>query len=189
MRKVLEGVARATTTAIDGEFQRHTSPKIRTLLGSASGARWGPRGAYQVLYLGRPPTSIVVEAHRHLVDVDLDGRLTADMVGPRNLITCRVRLDRVLDLRDPANLDLVGLTLADLQTPVGEYEACQRVGRAAHQLELGGIIAPASTGMGETLAVFERHVQPTDFFEIIEVVTWDVLPDDPRVRTDPRYRT
>ena len=88
----------------------------------------------------------------------------------------------LLDLRDPASRDCVGLWEADLQTPVGDYEACQRVGRAAHELELGGIIAPAATGVGETLAILEHHTQPSDFFEIVSVARWDALPSDPRVR-------
>ena len=168
------------TVTVDGVFQRHTSPRIRTLAGSASGGRWGPRGEFEVLYLGRPTDSVVIEAYRHLIDVDLDGRLTAAMVGPRNLITCRVRLGRILDLRDPAALGRAGLTTADLASPVGDYEACQQVGRAAHQLGLGGIIAPAATGTGETLAVFTQHTRPTDSLEIASVEQWNTLPSDPR---------
>ncbi|MYH74052.1 MAG: RES family NAD+ phosphorylase, partial [Acidimicrobiales bacterium] len=160
--------------------QGEPSPRIRTLAGSASGGRWGPRGEFEVLYLGRPTDSVVIEAYRHLVDVDLDGRLTAAMVGPRNLITCRVRLGRVLDLRDPAALCRAGLTTADLRTPVGDYDACQQVGRAAHQLGLDGIIAPAASSTGETLAVFTQHTRPTVSLEIETVERWENLPRDPR---------
>ncbi len=123
----------------------------------------------------------MIEAYRHLVDVDLEGRLTADMVGPRNLITCRVQLSRILDLRDPGALGRVGLTTADLNSPIGDYEACQQVGRVAHQLGLGGIIAPAATGQGETLAVFVQRTRPADSLEIVSVERWESLPSDPRL--------
>jgi len=114
------------------------------------------------------------------VDTVLDGKMTGDLVGPRNLITCHVEIERVLDLRDPEHLSSVGLTPADLVTEVGDYELCQRVGRAAHQLELAGILAPAATGLGETLAIFERHIQPSDKLTVLDVQLWSHLPADPR---------
>jgi len=182
-REVLEGVASASTTTVSGIFQRHTSPRVRDLVGSSAGGRWGPRRAYSVLSLGRPIESIAGEAYRHLVDAVLDGQLTGDMVGPRNVVTCSVVWARVLDLRDPGNRVKVGLSMDDLTTDVGDYARCQNIGRAAHQLELGGVIAPAATGLGETLAIFERHKRQADRLVVLSVETWVTLPADPRSLT------
>lgn len=149
-------VASAPIAEVRATFQRHVSPRVRTLAGTAAGGRWGFPGSYSVLYLGRPKDSVVVEAYRHLVD-DIEG-MTGDLVGPRRLLTCRVEVTNLLDLRDPAGRHAVGLTAEEL---VGPWEPCQRIGQAAHQLGLHGVIAPAATQLGETLALFELHL-PAD---------------------------
>ena len=184
MPEPVEGIDPADTVPVGGVFQRHTLPRVHGLAGSASGGRWGPRGEFGVLYLGRATDSVVIEAYQHLVDIDLEGRLTAAMIGPRNLVTCRVRLSRVLDLRNPAALARAGLTAADLASPVGSYEACQRVGRAAHRYGLDGIMAPAASRPGETLAVFVQHISPAESLEVLSVQRWDTLPSDPRSKRD-----
>jgi hypothetical protein len=130
------------------------------------------------LYLGRPTESVVVEAYRHLVD-DVEG-MTGEMVGPRRLLTVEVALTTVLDLRVEANRAAVGLSSEDLISHVGEYARCQRIGQAAHQLGLHGLIAPAATALGETLAVFERHLPPEEQPTLVAEGEWLHLPDDPR---------
>jgi RES domain-containing protein len=159
-RSTVVAVAAAGSITVDGNFHRHISPRYRTLSGSAAGGRWGPQGAYPVLYLGRPIDSITVEAHRHLVE-PIDG-MRPELVGPRRLLTCDVRITQVLDLRDRRVREIVRIGLEDLMSDVGEYAACHRVGQAAHQLGLHGIIAPAAGGIGETLAVFERRLPATE---------------------------
>ena len=76
-----------------GSFQQHCPLRWDGFRPSAARGRWGERGAFEVLYLGRPAESVIVEAYRH------------------------------------------------------PYQA---VAAAAHQLGLGGILAPAATGLGET---------------------------------------
>lgn len=182
-------VAGCGATRVSGVFERHVSPDVRTLTGSAAGGRWGPPGAYSVLYLGRPRDSVVVEAYRHLVD-DIEG-MTGDRVGPRRLLAIEVSLHSVLDLRVLANQEAVGLTIKDLLSPTSQHARCQRVGRVAHQLGLHGIVAPAATGLGETLAVFELHLTPAEQPVLVDEQEWQNLPSDPRrlravERTPPR---
>lgn len=43
-----------------------------------------------------------------------------------------------------------------------------------------GILAPAATGVGETLALFERRLPAEEQPELIDIATWDGLPADPR---------
>jgi RES domain-containing protein len=177
-RNTVVAVAAAGTVDIKGTFQRHISPRYRTLTGSASGGRWGPEGAYPVLYLGRPTASVVVEAHRHLVE-PIEG-MRPEMVGPRRLLTCEVRISNVLDLRDQPVWTSLGIGLDDLRSDVGDYAACHRIGRAAHQLGLHGIIAPAATGLGETLAIFERRLPAEEQPVLVGDELWETLPADPR---------
>ncbi|MBS1861218.1 MAG: RES family NAD+ phosphorylase [Actinobacteria bacterium] len=171
---------------VRGTFHRHCSPRQRPLSGNASGGRWGPEGAYPVLYLGRPIESVVVEAYRHLVE-PTEG-MKPEMVGPRKVVTCELAISNVLDLRDEGNRATVGLSLADVTGAVGDYEACQQVGLAAHQLEMHGIIAPAATGLGETLAIFERHLPADEQPAVLGEETWDGLPADPRTEAEAKPR-
>jgi RES domain-containing protein len=86
----------------------------------------------------------------------------------------------VLDLRTAQAAVSVGLSTADLTSEVDDYAACQRVARVAHQLELHGILAPAATGLGETLALFERHLPAEEIPVLTAIETWPQLPADPR---------
>jgi RES domain-containing protein len=171
-------VAAAGTTTVEGTFQRQVSPRHRTLSGSAAGGRWGPEGAYPVLYLGRPTDSIIVEAHRHLVE-PVEG-MRPEFVGPRRLLTCEVRVTNILDLREPQVWRSLDLTFDDLMSDVGDYAPCQRIGQAAHQLGLHGVIAPAASGLGETLAIFERRLPADEQPVLVGETTWETLPADPR---------
>jgi RES domain len=177
-RSIAVAVSSATTTTVIGIFQRHASLRQRPLSGSASGGRWGAENTYPVLYLARPTDSVIVEAYRHLVE-PTDG-MRPDVVEPRRLVTCEVEVTNVLDLRDASNREKVGLSILDMTSDVGDYEPCHRVAQAAHQLELHGILAPAATGVGETLAIFERRLPAEEQPELIDVATWDGLPADPR---------
>lgn len=152
----------------------------RGLTGSNSGGRWGPAGTYPVLYLGRPRNSVAVEAYRHLVDPFADFGMTGNMVAPRRLLVCQVDATDILDLRTERAQLQVGLTGDDLRSPVGEYDVCQSIGRVAHQLGLHGILAPAATGLGETLALFEEHLPADELPTLVSEELWNVLPTDPR---------
>ena len=176
--QLIIAVSGSPTTSVSGVFYRHTSPDRNPLRGSASGGRWGIAGTYEVLYLGRPEDSVIIEAYRHLVDDD--DALTGDMVGPRILSTLKVSVTSVLDLREPAAQDATGLTPAALRSDVDEYATCQRVGQVAHQLGMHGLIAPAATGVGDTLALFTEHLPTAEFPVVADQARWEHLPPDPR---------
>jgi len=179
-RSLRQAVAAAPRSAVEGEFERHVSLNWRLLSGSSSGGRWGPPGQYPVLYLGRPRASVTVEAYRHLVDPFAADGMTGDQVAPRRILTCTVSVTDVLDLRTEEAQVRVGLSTDDLLSDVGEYDACWQVGRIAHQLSLHGVIAPAATHFGETLALFERHLPANELPVLTGEEVWDRLPADPR---------
>lgn len=164
-----------------GSFQRHCSLRWDGLRPSAAGGRWGERGAFEVLYLGRPAESVIVEAYRHLVDDDLDhsAELAATVVE-RRLYTMDVAVPNVLDLRPTTARQRVGLTDDQLRSEIDNYTPCQAVAAAAHQLGLGGILAPAATGLGETLALFSLNVPNERWPTITSSEIWHGLPADPR---------
>lgn len=179
-REFAASVAGAKRSAVGGTFYRHCNASVRSLDGSTAGGRWGVPGLIQVLYLGRPEASVIVEAYRHLVDPFVEDGMRPDLVQARNLIVASVNVTNVLDLRDDEAREAVGLTEQDLTSEVGDYAPCQRIARVANQLELHGVLAPAATGLGETLALFERHLPAAELPTVTEIVEWTSLPDDPR---------
>jgi RES domain-containing protein len=120
-----------------------------------------------------------VEAYRHLVD-DIEG-MTAERVRRRLLIRAQVIAHDVIDLRSPAARIAVGLSDDELFSAVGDYDACRQIGHVAHQLGLHGILAPAATRLGETLALFVDLLSPAELpAQIGEPIVWNGLPADPR---------
>jgi hypothetical protein len=135
----------------------------------------GPPRRYGVLYLGQPEASVIAEAYRLLVD-GVEG-MRPELVGPRRFFTVEVVVTNLLDLRIAKNRAAVAL---DLEALSGPWEPCQRVGLAAHQLGLHGIIAPAATGLGLTLALFEHNLPAEQWPTILTRSEWAHLPPDPR---------
>jgi hypothetical protein len=114
--------------------------------------------------------------------------MTPDDVQPRKYLEVQVDVTQVLDLTPEGAAESVGLTPQDLESPVGHYEACWAVATAAHQLGLHGVLAPAATLLGETLALFEAHLPSAELPQLVHEARWDRLPADPRslrvVRTE-----
>lgn len=148
---------------------------MHELTASNGGGRWGPPRAYGVLYLGRPETSVIAEAYRSLVDA-VEG-MRPELVGPRRLFTVDVDATNLLDLRVSEHRAAVEL---DSDALTGPWEPCQRVGLAAHQLGLHGVIAPAATGLGLTLALFEHNLPAEQWPTIVAQTEWAHPTPDPR---------
>lgn len=182
-----------------GTWQRHVSARYAAVAldGYTSNGRWGTADGFPVLYLGRPAESVLIEAYRHLVDpvifdTDADRAAFIASVGPRVVVTCTVEVTHLLDLRTAAARAATGLTLDDLHSAPNYAEAyarCRTVSQVAHQLGWHGILAPAATQAGETLALFtdqlpdaERPIRSRDD------LTWSRLPADPRERPSRALR-
>jgi len=173
-----EAIAKASIVAVTGTFQRHTSKRVSAVSGSDSGGRWGPARAFDVLYLGRPLESVVIEAYRHLVD-SVEG-ITAHGIAARKLWTLEIHATDILDVRDPDSHSVLKLPEDELFGPVGRYARCQNIARAAYESGLHGIIAPAAEGLGENLALFTAKLPPAELPRIVSVNEHWLLPRDPR---------
>lgn len=119
--------------------------------------RCSTASGYLVLYLGRPEDSVVIEGYRHLIDPVVDDEGRVPPIKPRTLLTCKVSVSRILDLRLVSNRKLAGLSMSQMQSETYDtaaYAACQNVSAVAHQLGYHGLIAPAATKLGEALTLF-----------------------------------
>lgn len=177
-------VAAVPVTTVTGSWLRHAFAAYpeRALEGRVYDGRWSTKPGYPVLYLGRPLDSVIVEAYRHLVDPVEDPALLAQ-IHPRLLVTAKVNVSRVLDLRTADARASAGLTLDDLRSGVDDYAPCQQVSQVAHQLRRHGILAPAATGQGETLTLFSDLTDAAGEKPIRggDDVLWARLPPDPRI--------
>lgn len=178
-------VAACPQSEVGGTWQRHVAARYadQALDGRRGTGRWSTKDGFPVLYLGRPTNSVIIEAYRHLVDPVEDERLLAHL-EPRALVSCTVAVAGLLDLRETTSRSYLDLPLTTLQSATsdrGAYARCQAVAQVAHRLGLRGIVAPAATGIGDTLALF------TDILPVEQRPTrsapdiaWDRLPADPR---------
>jgi RES domain-containing protein len=155
--------------------------------------RWGTPNGFPVLYLGRPIESVVVEAYRHLIDPIQDAAAAAQLaqnLAPRALITCTVSVSEVLDLRHAGTRGQLSLTTTELRSDTSDrdaYARCQQVAQVAHQLGLHGVLAPAATGMGDTLALFTDLLPDAERpVRVGEDQLWQGLPPDPRAEPGRR---
>jgi RES domain len=179
--ELLAAVSGLHPIGVTGEFERHTSLRWDETRASSAGGRWGAPRAFEVLYLGRPDASVIVEAYRHLVDDDLDSPTAlAASVLERRLVRFAVGVGNIVDLRSAESRRYVGLSDEALRSQVGIYGDCQAVAAAAHQLGLSGILAPAATGLGETLALFPLNVPSEEWPQVVAREIWHGLPADPR---------
>ena len=147
-----------TAAEIVGVWERHLPARHLNAAteGRSSPSRWGRADGFPILYLGSPTDSVIVEAYRHLVDPVEDPDIV-NHLAPRVLVKCRVNVSHVLDLRAArarVGLDLPHEVLQSATSDVVAYERCRTVAAAAHQQGFRGLVAPAATRMGETLALF-----------------------------------
>lgn len=178
-------VASVPVTTVKGTWLRHAFAAYpeRALDGRVYDGRWGTRPGFPVLYLGNPMDSVIVEAYRHLAD-PVESPDLLPHIHPRILVTADVDVTDVLDLRTPGARAAAGLTLSDLESNVGDYARCQEIAQVAHQLRRHGILAPAATKLGETLALFTDITTAGGQTPVrgADDVQWETLPPDPRVR-------
>ncbi|WP_375504837.1 RES domain-containing protein [uncultured Jatrophihabitans sp.] len=142
-------IASLTPVTVKGTWLRHSDAGYpqRALDGHAGYGRWGTKRGFDVLYLGEPEPSVVVEAYRHFIDPIEDPAMLAE-IRPRILVTAGVTVDEVLDLTSAGARMTTGLSLEILQSDTDDreaYERCQEVAQVAHQLGRRGILAPAAT--------------------------------------------
>jgi hypothetical protein len=192
MSSLANAVAGQDPVTITGSWLRHLPARFRDRAteGRAAYSRWGRDPGFPILYLGRPADSVVVEAYRHLVDPVEDPDIR-NHLAPRVLVTAEVTVTEILDLRRATSRMELGLTLSQIQSATDDraaYSACQEVAAAAHQQGFHGIVAPAATELGETLALFSSRLPAHEVPVITEEVFWDQLPDDPRLRAKPVLR-
>jgi RES domain-containing protein len=116
------------------------------------------------VYAASNVATVDAEFERQLVRA----RLSSASVRPRELATIRVELRRVLDLREPAVRDALGVTTEDLMAD--DPSLAQTIGEAAQHLGYEAIVAPsAAGGPGHVVALFMTNRAPESTIEVVSV--------------------
>lgn len=192
MDPLANAIAGQDPVEITGSWQRHLPARFlaRAMDGRTGYSRWGRDPGFPLLYLGRPTDSVVVEAYRHLVD-PIEDPTIRDHLAPRALVTADVAVTEILDLRSSRTRFELDLTLQQIQSATDDraaYEACQEVAAAAHQQGFHGIVTPAATHLGDTLALFSDRIPAHEVPSVTDEVLWDTLPADPRAGGVPHLQ-
>jgi len=157
--EVVQRVNDLGPTPWSGQTFRHTSRGREPLSGTGArrfGGRWNPADICATIYLAQPKLTCLDEFARL---ARANNQAPEDMLRlPRELQTIDVANLPVLDLREEASLEYVGLRMEDILDE--DWTACQAVGHAAFFLDYGGIVASSATGSGLVIAAFEARVKP-----------------------------
>lgn len=135
------------------------------------GGRWNPAGKFNVVYGSLTPATAIVES---LGTYSAFG-VPPEKARPRVFAAVRLRLQSVLDLRDPQTLAELGLTTAaiahdDWQAlqDQGRESLTQAIGRIAWEAKLEGILVPSARQPGgSNLAIFPSRRLPGSFWRIV----------------------
>ncbi|CAN5225302.1 hypothetical protein BH24CHL7_BH24CHL7_06850 [soil metagenome] len=149
---------------------RHHAAAYGALSGEGArlhGGRWNPPDSFAVVYAAGDTTTVDAEFERLLVR----SGLSPQSLQPRQLTTINLDLGHVLDLRDDAVLDAIGVRTPDL---TGDDPALtRRIGEAAHATGYEAVIAPsaagAGAGAGDVIAIFPANRRPESRMEVVGV--------------------
>jgi len=154
----------ASAVPFDGVVYRSSTPRFARgsdlLTGYGSrlrGGRWNPIGVATVYSTLTPETAMAETlAHNRYYGEPIEDSM------PKTFVAIRVRLHKVLDLRDAKVRRRLGISLSGLlsidwrlEQYAGREPITQRVGRGAHALGWEGLIVPsAADPAGHNLLCF-----------------------------------
>src|SRR5205823_12197235 len=110
--------------------------------------RYHLAGQTGILYTSLSADVAIREIARHAAPATLQGGLAVGRI--------EIRLERILDLTNKANLRRLGLTEEALVS--ANRELSQAVGLAARTAGLQGLLVASATGQGKNLVVFENNL-------------------------------
>jgi RES domain-containing protein len=153
--RVEELLARAPTVRIEGVAYQNQPPGFDPRSGAGArrrGGRFNPPNSFPVLYLALTPDTAAAELRRGAEGMGLP----VAGVLPRELFRYDVDLARVLDLRDQAVRDTLGVTREELLA--ADRTRSHQIGEAASRLGVQAVVCPSATGLGAIVAVFTDNL-------------------------------
>lgn len=134
------------------------------------GGRWNAAGTFPAVYCSLLPETAVTETMNRFRKTGLKARRPL----PGVLVSLAIKLQSVLDFSDPHALPAVESFLAKAKREnwqrlqdEGREASSQAIGRAAHQLEIEGILFSSAVVLGaKNLVVFPDNLRSKSFLRI-----------------------
>lgn len=135
-------------------FLEHQNEILSTQSSLKRGGRYNPRGEFGALYAGENEAVCKAEVSR---------RIGNDFAAPQIISKLKISLAKVLDLTKPANLKALNVKKEDLTTDrtKGGWDLTHNIARLAYRGGYEAIIAPSVTEKGNSLVVFDKHIDAT----------------------------
>lgn len=135
-------------------FLKHQNEILSTQSSLKRGGRYNPRGEFGALYTGENEAVCRAEASR---------RIGNDFAAPKIISKLKISLSKVLDLTKPTNLKALNVEKEDLTTDrtKGGWDLTQNIARIAYHGGYEAIIAPSATKKGNSLVIFDKHIDAT----------------------------
>jgi len=162
---VLDALEAVEPARWEGEVWRVVLGARNPLLANTTGARWNPRDT-AALYASLERGTVLAELD-HLRSI----QTPPTRRSAYRLHLIRVRVDRMLDLRELGLLESMGVGPAELAAD--DYSSCQGVGGAAAWLGVDAVLVPSARIEGNNLVVFTDKQDPDAPLELVS--TEDVV--------------
>lgn len=127
------------------------------------GGRWNLPGSFAVIYAAPDLETVDAEFDRAV----RRARLSREQLRPRQLATLRLDLRNVLDLRDEAVLQILGLAREELVQD--DVTLPQLLGDVAHDVGYEAVLAPSAASSGDVIAIFPDNRLPESSLEVVGV--------------------
>jgi RES domain-containing protein len=180
--QISNALGSVTASTVAGNYFRRVDHETEPLGAHRRGGRWSVRDEALTLYLSQPLDSALAEAYRHFFDRPAEKELRGQF-EPKLFREYYVQSDGILDLTMPDQLQRFGIRESDLVTRVGDWGACQAIGSQAFLSGFKGVMAPAASGIGVTLALFMDARAGSPQVTPMKLHRFGVAPVDPRIGT------
>lgn len=163
-RPDLSAIAAIAPIAFSDSVYRVVPSSLRDKILSTEGNRYYP-GRYHlggetgILYTSLEPDLAIMELGRHAARANLQGGLAVGSI--------KVRLQKVLDLTNPAVLERLGVAKDALVSP--DWTITQAISHQARKAGCQGLLVPSATGNGVNLVVFENNFAQGCLIEVKEI--------------------
>lgn len=179
-RRLIDTLDVLETQVFKGRVWRITRDERDPTIFFGGGNRWDD-GTYEVLYTSLTREGALAEMKFH---VSRGQPIIPSKIRHR-LHELEVHINGVLDLTDNGLLERLGVDQATYgKLPYldreGEYEACQKIGEAAHFLgsddaeDASGILVPNARLNGTNLVIFGDYVNPENITHVEDhgIIDW-----------------
>lgn len=126
------------------------------------GGRWNIQKRYGALYSSIERKTCIRELEREAKRRGLDIK----DLQPREIVSLKVKIKKVLDLTDTRILSLLGISEDDLK--LDDCTLPQEISDAARKLGYEAILSPSATGKGKNLNIYLDMMHEDSLLEVVE---------------------